>query len=54
MEGTFTKKCSVSLINAFKLGLEYLRDNSRKSTDLVLLVSGDADLYVVPQDAIDF
>lgn len=48
------KECSVSLINAFKPGLEYLRDNSRKFTDPVLLVSGDADLYVVPQDAIDF
>ncbi|GHA81268.1 alpha/beta hydrolase [Pontibacter akesuensis] len=45
---------SVSLINAFEGGLEYLRDNSRKFTDPVLLVSGDADLYVVPQDAIDF
>lgn len=31
-----------------------MRDNSRKFTDPVLLVSGDADLYVVPQDAIDF
>jgi acylglycerol lipase len=48
------KEVSVSLINAFKPGLEYLRDNSRKFTDPVLLVSGDADLYVVPQDAIDF
>ncbi len=45
---------SVSLINAFEGGLEYLRDNSRKFTDPVLLVNGDADLYVVPQDAIDF
>ena len=48
------KECSISLINAFKPGLEYLRDNSRKFTDPVLLVSGDDDLYVVPQDAIDF
>lgn len=48
------KEVSVSLINAFEGGLEYLRDNSRKFTDPVLLVSGDADLYVVPQDAIDF
>jgi alpha-beta hydrolase superfamily lysophospholipase len=48
------KEVSVSLINAFKGGLQYLRDNSRKFIDPVFLVSGDADLYVVPQDAIDF
>lgn len=48
------KECPVSLINAFQGGLKYLKENSYRFADPVLLVSGDADLYVVPQDAIDF
>lgn len=48
------EKFSVSFANGFKEGVQYLKDNDNKFTDPVLLVSGDADLYVVPQDAIDF
>ncbi|KGQ70058.1 lysophospholipase [Uruburuella testudinis] len=46
--------CSVAMINAFDGGLKYLRENSYQFRDPVLLLNGDADLYVLPQDAIDF
>lgn len=45
---------SVSFLNSFKEGIQYLRDKDDLFTDPVLLLSGDADIYVVPQDAIDF
>lgn len=45
---------SVSFLNGFKEGIQYLRDKDDQFTDPVLLLSGDADIYVVPQDAIDF
>ncbi|MFC0820496.1 alpha/beta hydrolase [Moraxella marmotae] len=45
---------SVSFPNSFKEGVQYLKDNDDKFVVPVLLVSGDADLYVVPKDAIDF
>ncbi|ASK26647.1 alpha/beta hydrolase [Neisseria chenwenguii] len=48
------EKFSVSFANSFKEGLEYLKDNGRKFTAPVMLISGNDDLYVVPQDAIDF
>ncbi|SUT85956.1 alpha/beta hydrolase fold protein [Actinobacillus ureae] len=48
------EKFSVSFANSFKEGVQYLKDNDNKFIDPVLLVSGDADLYVVPKDAIDF
>ncbi len=45
---------SISIINAFKEGLEYLRDHCRTFAPSVLVLNGNADLYVDPQDAIDF
>lgn len=48
------QKFSVSFPNSFVEGIKYLKENSYQFKDAVLLVSGDADLYVVPQDAIDF
>lgn len=48
------EKFSVSFPNSFKDGIQYLKDNDDKFVAPVLLVSGDADLYVVPKDAIDF
>lgn len=48
------EKFSVSFPNSFKEGVQYLKDNDDKFVAPVLLVSGDADLYVVPKDAIDF
>ncbi|MGQ8821406.1 alpha/beta hydrolase [Bibersteinia trehalosi] len=48
------EKFSVSFPNSFKEGVQYLKSHSYYFTAPVLLVSGDADLYVVPQDAIQF
>lgn len=48
------QKFSVSFLNAFKPTIKYLKDNDDKFTDPVLLVSGDNDIFVSPQDAIDF
>ncbi|MFB6349175.1 alpha/beta hydrolase [Moraxella sp. ZJ142] len=48
------EKFSVSFPNSFKEGIQYLKDHDNQFTAPVLLVSGDADLYVVPKDAIDF
>ncbi|WP_165009561.1 alpha/beta hydrolase [Neisseria yangbaofengii] len=48
------EKFSVSFPNSFKEGIQYLKDNDDKFVAPVLLVSGDADLYVVPKDAIQF
>lgn len=48
------EKFSVSFPNSFKDGIKYLKDNDDKFVAPVMLVSGDADLYVVPKDAIDF
>ncbi|WP_198345385.1 serine aminopeptidase domain-containing protein [Neisseria weixii] len=42
------------LPNSFKEGIQYLKDNNDKFVAPVLLVSGGADLYVVPKDAIQF
>lgn len=48
------EKFSVSFPNSFKEGVQYLKSHSYYFTAPVLLVSGNADLYVVPQDAIQF
>ncbi|MEG9545070.1 lysophospholipase [Mannheimia sp. HC-2023] len=48
------EKFSVSFPNSFQEGIKYLKDNDDKFVAPVMLVSGDADLYVVPKDAIDF
>lgn len=48
------EKFSVSFANRFKEGVQYLRDHDNEFTTPVLLVSGNADLYVLPKDAIDF
>lgn len=48
------QKFSVSFLNAFRPGVKYLKDHDDKFTDPVLLVSGNDDLFVSPQDAIDF
>ncbi|WP_416192556.1 lysophospholipase [Neisseria sp. CCUG12390] len=47
-------KFSVSFPNSFKEGIQYLKDNDDKFTAPVMLISGNDDLFVVPQDAIDF
>ncbi|WP_416190272.1 lysophospholipase [Neisseria sp. CCUG17229] len=48
------EKFSVSFPNSFKEGLEYLKDNARQFTAPVMLISGNKDVFVLPQDAIDF
>lgn len=45
---------SVSFMNGFKEGIQYLKSNAEKFNAPVLLVSGSDDLNVVPKDAIDF
>ncbi|RIN28830.1 alpha/beta fold hydrolase [Staphylococcus succinus] len=45
---------SVSFMNGFKEGIQYLKANAEKFNAPVLLVSGSDDLNVVPKDAIDF
>ncbi|PTI39392.1 alpha/beta hydrolase [Staphylococcus succinus] len=45
---------SVSFMNGFKEGIQYLKANAEKFNASVLLVSGSDDLNVVPKDAIDF
>ena len=48
------EKFSVSFPNSFKEGLEYLKDNARQFAAPVMLISGNKDVFVSPQDAIDF
>lgn len=48
------QKFSVSFVNSFKEGVQYLKDRDDEFTAPVLLVSGGDDVYVLPKDAIDF
>lgn len=48
------EKFSVSFPNSFKEGLEYLKDHGRQFTAPVMLISGNNDMFVLLQDAIDF
>lgn len=45
---------SAAILNAFKPTIQYLKDNCRTFTNSVLLLAGNHDTSVSPQDAIDF
>ncbi|HGO5822408.1 TPA: alpha/beta fold hydrolase [Mannheimia haemolytica] len=45
-------KFSVSFSNSFKEGIAYLKDNDDKFIAPVVLISGNKDVFVSPQDAI--
>lgn len=48
------EKVSVSFFNGYKEGIIYLKKNQNKFVDSVLILGGDADEYVIPQDSMDF
>ena len=52
-DGTL-KSISVSILNAFSEGIDYLKKNSKAFVDPVLVLTGNNDMCVSPQDAIDF
>ncbi|MBQ6246774.1 MAG: lysophospholipase [Kiritimatiellae bacterium] len=52
-DGTL-KSISVSILNAFTEGIAYLKKNCKSFTDPVLVLTGNNDMCVSPQDAIDF
>ena len=52
-DGTL-KSISVSILNAFSEGINYLKKNSKAFVDPVLVLTGNNDMCVSPQDAIDF
>ncbi len=52
-DGTL-KSISVSILNAFTEGIAYLKKNGKSFTDPVLVLTGNNDMCVSPQDAIDF
>lgn len=45
---------SAAILNAFKPTIQYLKDNCRTFTNSVLILTGNNDTSVSPQDAIDF
>ncbi len=45
---------TAAILNAFKETIQYLKDNCRTFTNSVLILNGNHDTSVTPQDAIDF
>ena len=45
---------TTAILNAFKETIQYLKDNCRTFTNSVLILNGNHDTSVTPQDAIDF
>ena len=45
---------TAAILNAFKPTIQYLKDNCRTFTNSVLILNGNHDTSVSPQDAIDF
>ena len=43
-----------AILNAFKETIQYLKNNCRTFTNSVLILNGNHDTSVTPQDAIDF
>lgn len=45
---------TAAILNAFKETIQWLKDNCRTFTNSVLILNGNHDTSVTPQDAIDF